>query len=147
MKTCLPPSWEMLCWGCLLSLDHAMAVAGLLSRCSLWAGLWPLSAGSPGAERARAARQRIYAGFQDRERKHEGLDKWPVLEWTSIGTGPSGSMKTQRSKVIGTEVSDGVPTRGWSRPILGLESFPLKCAASCCQSLGFLTLQDFTPAG
>ena len=45
--------------------------------------------------------------------------------------------------MIDTEVSDGVPTRGWSRPILGLESFPLKYTAFCCQSLGFLDFARF----
>lgn len=145
VKPSLPPSWDTLCWGCLLSLDRATAIAGLLSHCVpcgltcgyCQQGPQTLSKREQPVppEMEGSFPRRIYAGFQDRERGREGLDRWPVLEWKSIRTGPSGSMKTQRSQVIGTEVSDGVPTRGWSWPILGLD--PLKCATSCCQSLGF----------
>ena len=73
----------------------------------------------------------FYPGFQDRERKYEDLDRLPVLEWKLRLTGPNGYTKTQRSKVICTKVSDGIPTRSWSWLILDLESFTLKGAASC----------------
>lgn len=72
----------------------------------------------------------IYTELQDRERKYEDLDRLPVLEWKLTFTGPNGYMKTQRSEVICTKLSDGIPTRSWSWLILDLESFTLKDAAS-----------------
>lgn len=85
--------------------------------------------------------------FKTEKGDGEGLDRWPVLEWKSIRTGPSGSMKTQRSQgLVQRLVME-------SQPELELADLGELPSEMCCLLLSKLVFSDLgradipTPAG